>query len=351
MRKAISTSLKPSTSFSASAEAEVATAPASTEPLTARTWVTPTFPDRKPIPRTHGIHVATLTLYAHYPQDLELFSQFAWQSAQSLGIPASRPAPLKRHRELVTVIKSPFIYKKSQENFERRHLRRAIEVYDANPDTVDLWLRYLQQNSIGGIGMRARVHEFVDVGFAKGEMDELETQLEGAMEKDTIAKVAESLLKKLSESEIEEPSEEKVAAAAAESVEAETAQSAETEAAKPAEATEVKVEAAEATEAKVEAAETAEKVEAVQATGKVEAVEPIEQVAAEPTPKAEQVEQVEAAEITKKVEAVEAVDAAPEVVEKVEEVKVEEPKKAAAEAPQPPKRRGRPKKVAAEPKA
>ena len=159
----------------------------------------PVFPtDREPLKRTHNIRVASLMLSAHHPAKLELFAQFAWHSAQSLGIPTARPAPKKKHRELITVPKAPFIHKKYQENFERRHHHREIVAYDANRSTIDLWLRYLSNNSVAGVGMRATVHEWVDAGFGQGEVEFVKAGLEqDARSGDEVVKVAERLMREL----------------------------------------------------------------------------------------------------------------------------------------------------------
>ena len=103
-------------------------------------------------------------------------------------------------KELHTVLRGPFVHKKYQENFERRTHRRVIKVFDANREIVDLWLRYLKKNGIGGVGMRARVHEFVEFGFGRKEVEGLEKQFEntGGLGEE-IEKVAEELIKTLND--------------------------------------------------------------------------------------------------------------------------------------------------------
>ncbi|KAJ9120572.1 hypothetical protein QFC22_002501 [Naganishia vaughanmartiniae] len=115
------------------------------------------------LPRTHGIHVATLTLRAHHPSVLTQFSSFALHAAHSLGMPVSRPAALPVTRSLYTVLKSPFVHKKAQENFEKKYHARVIKVWDTERDVVDKWLRYLKKYSIGGVGMKAVVFDWVAV--------------------------------------------------------------------------------------------------------------------------------------------------------------------------------------------
>ncbi|KAJ7584859.1 ribosomal protein S10 domain-containing protein [Mycena floridula] len=111
------------------------------------------------------IPVAVLHFRSHHIKRLELFAHFATHAASALGIPCSQPAVLPIKRSMWTVIKSPFAYKKSQENFERKVHKRVIKAWDADPDVVDAWLRYLRRHNMGGVGMRAVKWERIPVGF------------------------------------------------------------------------------------------------------------------------------------------------------------------------------------------
>lgn len=102
-------------------------------------------------------------------------------------------------QELYTVPKSPFVHKKRQENFERRHHARVIKVFDTDRGVLDLWLRYLKKNGLGGVGMRAKVFEWVEPGFTKREMEGLERGFEGLGEGvGEVQKAAEELIRQLS---------------------------------------------------------------------------------------------------------------------------------------------------------
>ncbi|WOO86180.1 37S ribosomal protein S10, mitochondrial [Vanrija pseudolonga] len=217
------------------------------------------FPKLKPVPTSHGIHVATIHLRAHHPANLDLYSEFAAHTAKSLRIPTSGIARLPTTKELTTVLKSPFVHKKAQENFERMTHRRTIKVFDTEREVVDLYLRYLRRNGIAGVGIKAYVHEFVEFGFARGEMADLQGQVKGKDETE-LEKATAEIVKALSQG-LEFEDEPKVVAAP--------------------EAKEPEVVEAKKAEEKVESAEKVEKVEKVDA--KVEA-------------KAEKVEKAPAAE-------------------------------------------------------
>ncbi|WVO24690.1 37S ribosomal protein S10, mitochondrial [Cryptococcus decagattii] len=159
------------------------------------------IPPLTPLPPPHGIHVATLHLQAHHPYNLDLVSQFAVHAAHSLNISTSLPAFLPREKSLYTVLKSPFVMKKAQENFERRTHKRAIKVYDADREAIDLWLRYLRQNGLPGVGIKAYIHEWVDLGFGRKEADGEKNVIEIEVEEERIQHAAEELVKALSEGE------------------------------------------------------------------------------------------------------------------------------------------------------
>ena len=77
--------------------------------------------------------------------------------------------------------RSNFIFKKSQENFERKTLRRLIQIQDGHPDVVKVWLGYLERRSFYGVGLKANVweHEALEVG---ARMDEVGERMDKEME-------------------------------------------------------------------------------------------------------------------------------------------------------------------------
>ncbi|KAF4972619.1 hypothetical protein FZEAL_9562 [Fusarium zealandicum] len=128
----------------------------------------------KPLKREaqHGIPSCDLQLRSYSVQPLEFFSDFALRAAYYLGLPAYGPVPLSRITERWTVPRDHFIFKKSQENFERKTLRRLIQIRDGNPETVQLWLAYLRKHQYYGVGMKANVWEFSELGVGN-KMDAL----------------------------------------------------------------------------------------------------------------------------------------------------------------------------------
>jgi tryptophanyl-tRNA synthetase len=121
----------------------------------------------KPLRREaeYGVPSCNLQLRSYSIRNLEFFCDFALRAAYFLGLPAFGPVPLPRMVERWTVPKSTFIFKKSQENFERITMRRLIQIRDGHPETVQLWLAFLQKHAYYGIGMKANIWEFSKLGM------------------------------------------------------------------------------------------------------------------------------------------------------------------------------------------
>ena len=127
-------------------------------------------------PKTHGIPVAILHFRSYHLSLIDFFMHFVLHSAYSIGIPCSGVAHLPTKRSLYTVLRSPFAHKKSQENFVRITHKRAIKLWDANPEVVDRLVAYLRENMLGGVGMRVIRWYRLPVGFGRRMGLEQQTQ-------------------------------------------------------------------------------------------------------------------------------------------------------------------------------
>lgn len=112
------------------------------------------------LPPTHGITVCNLHMRGYLPQQLDFYCDFAQRAAYHLGMPCSGIVRLPTQTSHWTVIRSPFVHKKSQENFERKTHKRLLQIKDTHPDVVQRWLQYLTMNAPAGIGLRATTWEF-----------------------------------------------------------------------------------------------------------------------------------------------------------------------------------------------
>lgn len=112
----------------------------------------------------YGVPSCDLQMRSYSVRPLESFCDFALRAAYYLGLPAYGPTPLPKIIERWTVPKASFIFKKSQENFERITRRRLIQIRDGHPETVQIWLAFLQKHQQAGVGMKANMWEFSSLG-------------------------------------------------------------------------------------------------------------------------------------------------------------------------------------------
>lgn len=126
---------------------------------------------------THGIPVCSLQLRSYSIRNLEFFADFAMRAAYYMGLPAKGPVPLPQITERWTVPRGPFVHKKSQENFERKTLRRSIQIQDGDGEVVRAWLAYLEKRAYYGVGMKANVWEWEEFEVGS-KMDENASKFE-----------------------------------------------------------------------------------------------------------------------------------------------------------------------------
>lgn len=62
-------------------------------------------------------------------------------TAKRTGASVRGPVPLPVNRERYSVIRSPHVYKKTQEQFEIRTFKRLIDIIDPTPQTVDALMK------------------------------------------------------------------------------------------------------------------------------------------------------------------------------------------------------------------
>ncbi|KAF9358701.1 mitochondrial 37S ribosomal protein rsm10 [Mortierella sp. AD094] len=157
------------------------------------------------IPTTHNITVAHLHLRSYLPDQLEFFTDFARRAAAALEMPCSGAIPLPVQTSKWTVNKSPFVYKKAQETFERKTHKRLLAIKDSHPDVVRRWVQFLNQNSIAGVGMKVTIWENEELGVGQKRLSKVKR---GESRNRSVAELMKGAEGINPGSEIEEPSNE-----------------------------------------------------------------------------------------------------------------------------------------------
>ncbi len=119
------------------------------------------------IPPTYGITICDLQLRSYHVRSLEFFADFSMRAAYYLRLPALGPSPLPNHIRRWTVPRSPFVHKKSQENFERITHKRLVQIKDGDTEVVERWLAFLADHQFHGVGMKANVFKHEELGVGK----------------------------------------------------------------------------------------------------------------------------------------------------------------------------------------
>ncbi|MCD6335687.1 MAG: 30S ribosomal protein S10 [Candidatus Latescibacteria bacterium] len=78
-----------------------------------------------------------ITLKAYDYATLDRSTDEIVKTAKRSGAIVSGPVPLPTRRTVYTVLRSPFIDKKSREQFETRIHKRLVDIYDATSQTID----------------------------------------------------------------------------------------------------------------------------------------------------------------------------------------------------------------------
>ena len=63
------------------------------------------------------------------------------ETAKRTGARVSGPIPLPTEKEIVTILRAPYMYKDSREQFEMRTHKRLIDILNPNPRTVDAMMK------------------------------------------------------------------------------------------------------------------------------------------------------------------------------------------------------------------
>jgi small subunit ribosomal protein S10 len=63
------------------------------------------------------------------------------RTAKSTGAMISGPIPLPTKKTIYTVLRSPFVDKKSREQFETRVHKRLIDIYHSSSKTIDALMK------------------------------------------------------------------------------------------------------------------------------------------------------------------------------------------------------------------
>lgn len=103
----------------------------------AKTQQTTTASSAAAAPAKTGRSKIRIRLKAYDQKQLDLSTNDIVETAKRTGAGVAGPIPLPTKIEKYTVLRSPFIDRKSREQFEIRTHKRLIDILDPNAKTVD----------------------------------------------------------------------------------------------------------------------------------------------------------------------------------------------------------------------
>ena len=81
--------------------------------------------------------IIRISLKAYYHSLLDKSTEKIVKTAKSTGAVISGPIPLPTHRTIYTVLRSPFVNKKSREQFQTNIHKRIVDIINSTPKTVE----------------------------------------------------------------------------------------------------------------------------------------------------------------------------------------------------------------------
>ena len=82
-----------------------------------------------------------IRLKAFDHQVLDQSARTIVETARRTGAKVSGPIPLPTEKEIITILRSPHIFKDSREQFEMRTHKRIVDILLPTPRTVDALMR------------------------------------------------------------------------------------------------------------------------------------------------------------------------------------------------------------------
>ncbi|KAI8054033.1 ribosomal protein S10 domain-containing protein [Syncephalis plumigaleata] len=150
------------------------------EATTNQTEIDSIYYEPERIPTTHDHVVCNLHFRSFSPNVMDFYMDFTRRVAAAFGIPCSGTVYLPTKTEKWTVLRSPFVHKKAQENFERKHHKRLLQLKDASPETIGRLLAYIERTCPAGIGVKVTTWEHESLGVGKRMGAQVEDELRSA---------------------------------------------------------------------------------------------------------------------------------------------------------------------------
>jgi ribosomal protein S10 len=119
----------------------------------------------------YGVKVAQMQIRGYYMSPVEFYADFCARAAYYFGLPCAGPVPLPVNTRRWTVVRAPFVFKKTQETFERKTFSRLLTIKDGHPDVVEMWISYCHRHTMAGTALKVQLftNDYIGVGRTMSE--------------------------------------------------------------------------------------------------------------------------------------------------------------------------------------
>ena len=126
-------------------------------------------------PADKAFLVCSVEFSCHDALFVDFYTDFAQRAAGALKMPCSGRIPRETIKERWTVPRASFVYHKAQDQFERRTHRRAINIYNTSPETLNIWLAYIYRRAPSFVKFKTQLVVYEDMDCSKS-MEKLENE-------------------------------------------------------------------------------------------------------------------------------------------------------------------------------
>lgn len=73
--------------------------------------------------------------------------------------------------------------------------KRAIKAWDADPEVVEQWIKYIRLHGMGGVGIKVTRWEHLPIGVGRTMLEGVELELDKTLPAEEIKELGEKILK------------------------------------------------------------------------------------------------------------------------------------------------------------
>ena len=154
--------------------------------------------EKYPKPTKDSQLVCNFQLSGFMGDHLDFVSYFSRKTAQQMGIPISKVIHLPTDTKKWHTVRGPFVHAKAKEVFEQKTHKRLLQAFDSHPETINAWVKYVNENLPHGVDLKVERFEWKPIGFVSRLSEPKSTKSLASTKAEQIILEAEKLAKEFS---------------------------------------------------------------------------------------------------------------------------------------------------------